>query len=374
MNTDTRIFLAGHGGMVGAALQRGLAREGFHNVITRSHAALDLTDQQAVGQFFAETPVDCVFLAAARVGGIQANNAFPAEFIYQNLMIQTNVIHAARQSGVRELLFLGSSCIYPKMASQPMREEALLGGWLEPTNEPYAIANIAGIKLCESYNRQYGTHFRAVMPTNLYGPNDNYDLGTSHVLPALIRKCHLAKLAVQQDWAAIARDEHCHGPLPDDLRAHLGIPSAAADGVAAAREGRKPQLVLWGTGTPYREFLHVDDLAAACLFIMAQPEQALARVCAPSSGGSEEETPNLRPETYLLNVGTGEDQTIRELADLVRQVVGYGGDIAWDASRPDGTPRKRLDVSRLKRLGWRPAISLRAGIEATYRDYLETLR
>ncbi len=374
MNTDTRIFLAGHGGMVGAALQRGLAREGFHNVITRSHAALDLTDQQAVGQFFAETPVDCVFLAAARVGGIQANNAFPAEFIYQNLMIQTNVIHAAHQSGVRELLFLGSSCIYPKMASQPMREEALLGGWLEPTNEPYAIAKIAGIKLCESYNRQYGTHFRAVMPTNLYGPNDNYDLETSHVLPALIRKCHLAKLAVQQDWAAIARDEHCHGPLPDDLRAHLGIPSAVADGVAAAREGPKPQLVLWGTGTPYREFLHVDDLAAACLFIMARPEQALARVCAPSSGGSEEETPNLRPETYLLNVGTGEDQTIRELADLVRQVVGYGGDIAWDASRPDGTPRKRLDVSRLKRLGWRPAISLRAGIEATYRDYLETLR
>ena len=358
--------------MVGAALQRSLAREGFRNVITRSHAALDLTDQQAVGRFFAETPVDCVFLAAARVGGIQANNAFPAEFIYQNLMIQTNVIHAAHQSGVQELLFLGSSCIYPKMAPQPMQEEALLGGWLEPTNEPYAIAKIAGIKLCESYNRQYGTHFRAVMPTNLYGPNDNYDLETSHVLPALIRKCHLAKLAVKQDWAAIARDEQCHGPLPDDLRAHLGIPTAANDSVA--RKRRKPQLVLWGTGTPYREFLHVDDLAAACLFIMAQPEQTLARVCAPSSGGSEEgAAPNLRPETYLLNVGTGEDQTIRELADLVREVVGFDGEIVWDASRPDGTPRKLLDVSRLKRLGWRPAISLRAGIEATYRGYLEGL-
>ena len=300
MNTDTRIFLAGHGGMVGAALQRGLAREGFHRVITRSHAALDLTDQQAVDRFFAETPVDCVFLAAARVGGIQANNAFPAEFIYQNLMIQTNVIHAAYRSGVRELLFLGSSCIYPKMAPQPMQEEALLGGWLEPTNEPYAIAKIAGIKLCESYNRQYGTQFRAVMPTNLYGPNDNYDLETSHVLPALIRKCHLAKLAVQRDWAAIARDERCYGPIPDDLRAHLGIPAAAADGVT--REGRKPQLVLWGTGTPYREFLHVDDLAAACLFIMAQPEQALTQVCAPSSGGSEEEAPSSRPATSTSSI------------------------------------------------------------------------
>ncbi len=371
MNKDTRIFLAGHGGMVGAALQRGLAREGFHNVITRSHAALDLTDQQAVGRFFAETPVDCVFLAAARVGGIHANNAFPAEFIYQNLMIQTNVIHAAHQSGVGELLFLGSSCIYPKLATQPMSEEALLGGWLEPTNEPYAIAKIAGIKLCESYNRQYGTHFRAVMPTNLYGPNDNYDLETSHVLPAFIRKCHLAKLAVQGDWEAIARDEQCHGPIPDDLRAHLGLLPADSDG--EARDGRKPQLVLWGTGTPYREFLHVDDLAAACLFIMAQPDRALAEVCRPSPVEAKSgAAPNLRPETGLLNVGTGEDQTIRELADLVREVVGFEGEIVWDETRPDGTPRKLLDVSRLNRLGWKPAISLRAGIEATYRDYLET--
>jgi len=372
MDKDMRIFLAGHGGMVGAALQRGLARGGYPNVITRSHAELDLTDQRSVGRFFAETPVDCVFLAAARVGGIQANNAYPAEFIYQNLMIQTNVVHAAHQAGVEELLFLGSSCIYPKMAPQPMREEALLGGWLEPTNEPYAIAKIAGIKLCESYNRQYGTRYRAVMPTNLYGPNDNYDLETSHVLPALIRKCHLAKLAGRRDWDGIARDVQSHGPIPDDLRAHLGIPPTAADG--GAGEASKPKLILWGTGTPYREFLHVDDLAAACLFIMEQPHQALAEVCRPSpEEAGRGAAPNLRPETCLLNVGTGEDQTIRELADLVRGVVGFDGDIIWDASRPDGTPRKLLDVARLRRLGWRPAISLRAGIEATYRAYLDGL-
>jgi GDP-L-fucose synthase len=372
MDKDTRIFLAGHGGMVGAALQRGLVREGYHNVITRSHADLDLTDQQAVGRFFTETPVDCVLLAAARVGGIHANNAYPAEFIYQNLMIQTNVINAAYRSGVQELLFLGSSCIYPKMAPQPMREEALLGGWLEPTNEPYAIAKIAGIKLCESYNRQYGTHFRAVMPTNLYGPNDNFDLETSHVLPALIRKCHLAKLAAQRDWEAIARDAQCHGPIPEDLQAHLGIPPGTrGDG---AGQDHKPKLVLWGTGSPYREFLHVDDLAAACLFIMEQPYQALAEVCRPWPGNAEEgAVPNLRPETCLLNVGTGEDQTIWELADLVCAVVGFEGEIVWDTSRPDGTPRKLLDVSRLRRLGWRPAISLRDGIEATYRAYIETL-
>ena len=370
MNKDASIFLAGHGGMVGAALERSLVRDGFHNIVTRSRAALDLTDQQAVRRFFAETPVDYVFLAAARVGGIHANNSFPAEFIYQNLMIQANVIHAAYEAGVEHLLFLGSSCIYPKMAPQPIREESLLGGWLEPTNEPYAVAKIAGIKMCESYNRQYGTHFRAVMPTNLYGPNDNFDLETSHVLPAFIRKCHLAKLAMRRDWGGIARDEQHYGKIPDGLRAHLGIPRADAAGDSS--EGGPPQLVLWGTGTPYREFLHVDDLAAACLFIMQQSDQALAEVCRISTmetnGGA---APNLRPETCLLNVGTGEDQTIRELADLVRSVVGFDGDIHWDATRPDGTPRKLLDVSRLRRLGWRPAIPLRKGIEATYRAYLQ---
>jgi GDP-L-fucose synthase len=370
MNKDARIFLAGHGGMVGTALQRRLVREGFHNIITRSHAALDLTDQQAVHRFFAGTPLDCVFLAAARVGGIQANNAFPAEFIYENLAIQTNVIHAAHTAGVRHLLFLGSSCIYPKMADQPIREEALMSGWLEPTNEPYAIAKIAGIKMCEAYNRQYGTRFRAVMPTNLYGPNDNYDLESSHVLPALIRKCHLAKLAEHREWEAIAQDEQRYGKIPDDVRVHLGLPQAVE--TRGRRSDRPPKLVLWGTGTPYREFLHVDDLAAACLFIMRQPDQTLAEICrVPATESTSGPAPNLRPETFLLNVGTGEDQTIRALADLVRDVVGFGGDIVWDETRPDGTPRKLLDVSRLGRLGWRPTIALRDGIAATYRDYLQ---
>jgi GDP-L-fucose synthase len=364
MKQDTRIFLAGHRGMVGSAIHRRLRQEGFSRLLTRTRRELDLTDQHAVNRFFRENPVDRVILAAARVGGIHANNAFPAEFIYQNLVIQTNVIHAAYAAGVAHLLFLGSSCIYPKMAAQPIREEALLGGWLEPSNEPYAIAKIAGLKMCESYNRQYATRYRALMPTNLYGPNDNYDLETSHVLPALIRKCHLAKLVRARDWDAVRKDERRFGRIPGDLRAHLGIGEKGAAGA--------PRLVLWGTGEPYREFLHVDDLAAACLFIMQQPEAALAEVCRPSPEeiGSGD-GPNLRPETYLLNVGTGEDLTIRELAGLVQAVVGFRGDIVWDARRPDGTPRKRLDVSRLERLGWRPATSLKDGIAATYRAYVQ---
>ena len=372
LTKDTRIFIAGHRGMVGSALQRRFVREGFRHILTRSHDALDLTDQAAVNRFFRENAVDHVVLAAARVGGIHANNAYPADFIYQNLMIQTNVIHAAYSAGVHHLLFLGSSCIYPKLAAQPMREEALLGGWLEPTNEPYAIAKIAGIKMCESYNRQYATHYRAVMPTNLYGPNDNYDLETSHVLPALIRKCHLAKLAAGRDWRGIAQDERCHGRIPDDLCQALGIQNSGE--ANHSTKGPEPKLVLWGTGQPYREFLHVDDLAAACQFIMAQPEEKLVQVCRVDSLDSETgAVPNVRPETYLLNVGTGEDLRIRELADLVKTVVGFDGDIVWDTSRPDGTPKKQLDVSRLKRLGWQPAIALRQGIASTYRAYLESM-
>jgi len=372
MNENMRIFIAGHGGMVGSAIQRRLLKEGFEHILTRPHAALDLTDQHAVKQFFDETPVDYVVLAAARVGGIHANNAFPADFIYQNLMIQTNVIHGAYAAGVQHLLFLGSSCIYPKNATQPMREEALLGGRLEPTNEPYAIAKIAGIKLCESYNRQYATHYRSVMPTNLYGPNDNYDLETSHVLPALIRKFHLAKLAERRNWHAIEKDEHRCGKIPVYFREALGIPPAgAANNVAGTHA---PKLVLWGSGKPYREFLHVDDLAAACLFIMGQPDDVLADVCQASlTTADADDAPNLRPETYLLNIGTGEDLTIRELAGLVGDIVGYDGDIVWDSSRPDGTFKKQLDVSRLKRLGWRPTLSLREGIESTYRVYLQSM-
>lgn len=370
MNRDTRIYIAGHGGMVGSAMQRCLQKAGFTRIITRSHAALDLTDQPAVHAFFKETPVDHVVLAAARVGGIHANNVFPADFIYQNLMIQTNVIHGAYRAGVRRLLFLGSSCIYPQMAEQPMREEALLGGRLEPTNEPYAIAKIAGIKMCESYNRQYGTHYRSVMPTNLYGPNDNYDLETSHVLPALIRKCHLAKLAERRAWEVIEQDERRFGKIPDDFRDALGMPPAGSVNQGAGPKA--PKLVLWGTGQPYREFLHVDDLASACLFIMQQPDAALADVSRAASADPAADAPSsLRPETCLLNIGTGEDLTIRQLADLVKDVVGFKGDIFWDTSRPDGTPKKQLDVSRLNRLGWRPTLSLREGLDATYRDYLQ---
>ena len=372
INKDRRIYIAGHKGMVGSAIHRRLKREGFENIVTRSHADLDLTDQHAVRRFFNDSDIHQVVLAAARVGGIHANNAFPAEFIYQNLMIQTNVIHAAFEAGIEDLIFLGSSCIYPKKASQPMQEEALLGGWLEPTNEPYAIAKIAGIKMCESYNRQYGTHYRSLMPTNLYGPNDNYDLETSHVLPAFIRKCHLAKLAEQKDWTAIEEDERHYGRIPDDFREALGLPP---QGVSAKNvENLAPQLILWGTGQPFREFLHVDDLASACFFVMHQPASALEKVCRatiPDANGDDR--PNLRPETFLLNIGTGDDLTIRALAELVQDIVGFKGAIVWDDARPDGSPKKQLDVSRMSQLGWRPTISLREGIASTYRTYLETL-
>jgi GDP-L-fucose synthase len=344
--------------MVGSAIRRRLRDEGFDNLITRRHAELDLTDQAAVNAFFRDHPVDQVVLAAARVGGIQANHRYPAEFLYQNLMIEANVIHAAYRAGITHLLFLGSSCIYPKLAPQPLQEEALLGGWLEPTNEPYAVAKIAGIKLCESYNRQYGTHFRSIMPTNLYGPGDNYDLETSHVLPALIRKFHLAKLAADRQWAAIAADEARHGPIPGDIRSSLGV--------SGRESGPPPRVILWGSGRPYREFLHVDDLAAACLFVMNLADADLARSTAVDTLAGH----NLRPETGLLNVGTGQDLSIRELAETVATVVGYAGEVVWDRDKPDGTPRKRLDIHRIKELGWKPRIGLREGIQRTYREYL----
>ncbi|WP_144154282.1 GDP-L-fucose synthase family protein [Paraburkholderia sp. BCC1885] len=306
MDKSARIFVAGHRGMVGSALVRRLRADGYTNLLTRTHAELDLLDQAQVRRFFATEAVDIVLLAAARVGGILANSSQPAEFIYQNLAIETNVIHAAYQAGVTQLVFFGSSCIYPKACAQPIEEEYLLSSSLEATNEPYAIAKIAGLKLCEAYNRQYGTKFIALMPTNLYGPNDNYDLQNSHVLPALIRKAHEAKLR----------------------------------GDAT--------LSVWGTGTPRREFLHVDDLAAATAFVL---EQGVA--------------------DGLLNVGVGEDLSIRELAQRVADAVGFHGEIVFDTSKPDGTPRKLLDVSRLARLGWRARIGLLEGIEATYRDFAE---
>jgi GDP-L-fucose synthase len=309
------IFIAGHRGMVGAALVRALAAAGHDRILTRTHAELDLTDQRAVDDFFrAEQPAQ-VYLAAAKVGGIHANDTYPAEFIYQNLMIEANIIHAAWRHGTRRLLFLGSSCIYPRLAEQPMSEPALLTGPLEPTNEPYAIAKIAGIKLCESYNRQYGTDFRSVMPTNLYGPGDNFDLANSHVIPALIRKFHDAKV------------------------------------------GGADHVVVWGTGTPRREFLHVDDMAAACLHVMGlDPDSYRAHT---------------DPRISHINVGTGVDVTIAELARTVGEVVGFGGEIRFDPSKPDGTPRKLLDVSRLRDLGWQAGIDLKSGLRQSYEWFLD---
>jgi GDP-L-fucose synthase len=301
MSPDAKLFVTGHRGMVGSAIVRQLQSAGYTNIVTRSHAELDLLDQRAVHDFLEQSRPDYVFIAAAKVGGIQANNVFRAEFLYQNLLIEANLINAAHQAGVQRLMFLGSSCIYPRDCPQPIKEEYLLTGPLEPTNEPYAVAKIAGIKLCESYNHQYGRQYISLMPTNLYGPNDNYDLANSHVLPALIRKAHEAKI----------RGDH--------------------------------ELVVWGSGQPKREFLYVDDLANACVYLMQQDYSG-----------------------PLLNVGTGTDVTIRELAEAVMSVVGFRGDISFDSSKPDGPPRKLLDVSRLNNLGWRAGIALTAGIQLAY--------
>jgi GDP-L-fucose synthase len=324
MDKDAKIFIAGHRGLVGSALVRRLKAAGYRHLVLRSHAELDLTDQAATAAFFAAEMPRYVFLAAARVGGIHANNTYPAEFIRDNLAIQANLIHSAWQHGVARLLFLGSSCIYPKLAPQPMQEAHLLGGPLEPTNRPYALAKIAGIEMCWSYNRQYGTRYLAVMPTNLYGPGDNYHPENSHVIPALIRKFHQAKV----------------------------------DG--------EPTVTVWGTGTPRREFLHSDDLADACLFIMNLGDDCYDELLWPA-GPAHSSDLGLAP---LVNVGVGEDVTIRELAELVREVVGYPGGIVFDISKPNGTPRKLLDVARLQALGWRARIGLREGLQAAYRDFL----
>jgi GDP-L-fucose synthase len=317
---------------------RKLKAEGYRWIVTRTHAELDLIDQHAVKRFFQNAKIDAVFLAAARVGGIQANNRYRADFIYQNLMIQCNVIHAAFEAGVERLLFLGSSCIYPRDCPQPMKEEYLLTGSLEPTNEPYAVAKIAGIKLCESYNRQHGTKYRAVMPTNLYGPHDNFDLEHSHVLPAMLRKFHLAKLAGRGEWEAIRRDEDHFGPIPHEVCRAL------------------PKVALWGTGSAQREFLHVDDMASACLFVMQLSDSEYERACGNG-------------EVSHLNVGCGKDESIRALAEDVGNVVGFMKDIIWDSSHPDGMPRKLLDVSRMAQLGWKPQIALFNGILSVYEWY-----
>lgn len=310
-----RIFIAGHNGMVGSALVRQLDRNPEVQLVVRNRSELNLLDQQAVQQFFKHERIDQVYLAAAKVGGIHANNEYPAEFIYENLMIEANIIHAAHKAGVQKLLFLGSSCIYPKMAEQPMTEAALLTGTLEPTNEPYAIAKIAGIKLCESYNRQYGRDYRSVMPTNLYGENDNFHPQNSHVIPAMMRRFHEAKQA-----------------------------------------GDK-QVVVWGSGKPMREFLHVNDMAAASVHVMNLENDIYQA--------------NTQPMLSHINVGTGVDCTIRELAETMQKVVGFEGELVFDTTKPDGTPRKLMDVSRLKALGWQASISLEAGLADTYAWYLQ---
>lgn len=356
MKIEPKIFVAGHRGMVGSAILRHLESCGCSNVVTRTHHELDLTNQAAVRAFFRSEKPDLVYLAAAKVGGIHANNAYPAEFIYANLMIEANVIHAAHESGVQKLLFLGSSCIYPRLASQPMSEEALLTGTLEATNEPYAIAKIAGIKLCESFNRQYGRDYRSVMPTNLYGPGDNYDLSTSHVLPAMIRKFHLAKLAARGDVDSIVADEAVHGTIPGDIKAMIGLDPSRPITADSPIGATPPVVTLWGSGTPYREFLHVDDMASACVFVMNLDKPTYAA--------------NTQPMLSHINVGFGEDLSIRAAAEVVAQVVGYRGEIAFDRSKPDGTPRKLMDSSRLARLGWKAGIDLKQGLEQAYSNYL----
>lgn len=363
---DSSIYVAGHHGMVGSAIVRRLKALGFEQIITRTHSELDLTDQRTLREFFHSQKIDHVILAAAKVGGIHANNTCRADFIYQNLMIECNVIHEAFRAGVKRLLFLGSSCIYPKHAPQPMREESLLTGPLEPTNEPYAIAKIAGIKLCESYNRQYGTHYRAVMPTNLYGPHDNFDLEASHVLPALIRKLHLGKLALAGDWGGIAADEEARGSIPTDLMASLTVLSKSAgynlpEGLQSASATPSPAgILIWGSGTPKREFLHVDDMAASSVFVMSMSDDKWDRLTA-----SESQKYGLA----FINIGTGMDLTIAELTEMIRDVVGYSGELVYDQTKPDGTPRKLLDVSRLRSACWQLKIPLREGIADTYAWY-----
>lgn len=323
MDKNASIYVAGHRGLVGSALVRKLEADGYPRLVTRSHSELDLTDQAGVDAFFAQEKPNYVFLAAARVGGIHANNEYPAQFIRDNLAIQTNIIHAAWKNGVERLLFLGSSCIYPQLCPQPMKEEHLLTGPLEPTNRPYALAKIAGIEQCWSYNRQYGTRYLAVMPTNLYGPGDNYHLENSHVIPALIRKFHEAK------------------------------------------ETRNPTVTVWGTGTPRREFLYSDDMADACVHLMNLPDEQFLPLLAQNRNAG------LPP---LINIGVGEDMTIRELAETVKAVVGYQGGIVFDASKPDGTPRKLLDVSRLGSQGWQATTSFRDGLTFAYTDFLDQLQ
>ena len=369
MDKHSKIYIAGHTGMVGSAIHRNLVGKGYTNIIGRTLEELDLTNQQAVATFFETEKPEYVILAAAKVGGIMANNVYRAQFIYENLMIEANIIHQAYLHNVKKLLFLGSSCIYPKSAAQPLKEEYLLTGELEQTNEPYAIAKIAGIKLCESYYRQYGCNFISVMPTNLYGPNDNYNLETSHVLPAIIRKMHLAHCLETGNWDGLRKDlnnrpiEGTNGNSSEETI--LNILKKSGITIESTDNPDKPlthhlspvTLTLWGTGMVYREFLHVDDMAAACIKIMEELS-------------TDDLVRRNASHVTFLNIGTGEDQTIAEIALLIKAVTGFIGEIHWDNSKPDGTFKKLLDVSRLIAMGWLPSYSLQGGIAAVYGQYV----
>jgi len=367
MDKNSKIYIAGHNGMVGSAIHRNLMAKGYANFAFTPFPPYDLTNQRIVGEFFEKEKPEYVFLAAAKVGGIMSNNIFRAQFLYENLMIQNNIIHQSYLHGVRKLLFLGSSCIYPGNCPQPIKEEYLLTGELEYTNEPYAIAKISGIKMCESYNVQYGTNFISVMPTNLYGPNDNYNLETSHVLPALIRKMHLGKCLENNDWGVIRKDLKKH-PIEGvsdlssdseilDKLTKYGIQIQTGVQHPATRILQPVSITLWGTGGPYREFLYADDLADACVFLMEKIDFKDLIV---------KGKPVINTH---INIGTGKDLTIKDLAGLIKSVVGFEGRLKWDDSKPDGTYRKLLDVSKINRIGWKEKISLEEGIKIIYHKY-----
>ena len=357
MNKNAKIYVAGHRGLVGSAIWKNLKSKGYTNLIGCTHTELDLRNTEAVKAFFKKEKPEYVFLAAAKVGGIMANNTYRADFIYENLMIQNNVIHAAYENGVKKLLFLGSTCIYPKEAPQPMPEDCLLTSPLEYTNEPYAIAKIAGIKMCESYNLQYGTNFISVMPTNLYGPNDNFDLERSHVLPAMIRKIHLAKALLEDDWLSIKGDLNkrpIEGYITGENKQEDIINILAKYGVS------KDKVVLWGTGTPLREFLWSEDMADACVFIMERINFKDTYIA-----------DNKEVRNTHINIGTGIDLSIKALSELIRETIGYNGTIEFDSSKPDGTMKKLTDPTKLHNLGWKHTVSLEKGVKMMYEHYLK---
>jgi GDP-L-fucose synthase len=348
VDKNSKIYIAGHRGMVGSAILRRLQHAGYKNFVVKTSEELDLRNQQQVANFFSEEKPEYVFLAAAKVGGIIANNTYRAEFIYDNLMIESNVIHQSYLHKVKKLMFLGSSCIYPKLAPQPLKEEYLLTGVLESTNEPYAIAKITGIKMCDAYRSQYGCNFISVMPTNLYGINDNYDLEKSHVLPALIRKMHLGKCMQSNNWEEIRRDLNQRPIEKVNGKANIEIIKEKLKKYGIQEVNKTTQIELWGSGMPLREFLHADDLADACYFLMENYS-----------------------EQGLVNIGTGKDLSIKELAEIIKGIVGFKGEIVWNIDKPDGTPRKLMSVEKLENLGWRYKIELGSGIESTYKKYLE---